>query len=230
MATFLELAKQVAPEAGIDPAAITAVTGLTGRPAKIVNWVRQAYNNIQSSRRGWGWLASSFSQALVPGTSVYTAASFNLTRFSSWVPDEQDGWYRPVTLYDPAIGIADEGPLNQITHDLWRTKYNRGDTSSTYWNRPIEWAISPRMEICFGPIPDAAYVVRGQYQKGPQTLTLASDIPEMPTRFHDMIAWEAVRLSMLHDGAYQEAQFPNIEMIGLRHALELDQLPEVRIP
>ena len=93
MATFLELAQAVARESGsVDPASITAVTGLAGRPANIVGWVKQAYNNIQSSRRDWGWLTSSFSEPLVPGTAVYTPASFNLTRFANWVPDEDDGW------------------------------------------------------------------------------------------------------------------------------------------
>lgn len=229
MATYLELAKKVALKNGdVDPSAITAVTGLTGRPNKIVNWVAEAYTNIQNSRRDWGWLISSFQQPLVVGTAVYTAASFNITRFSNWVPDK-DCWYRPVTLYDPDIGTSDEGELRQISHDQWRTKYNRGDLSSDNWNRPTEWAISPRNELCFGPIPDKAYVVRGQYQKGPQTLQAAADIPEMPIRFHDMIVWEACRLSLLHDGAYQEALAPTQEMIGIRHELELDQLPEMKI-
>lgn len=229
MATYLELAKKVARESGtIDPAAITSVTGLTGRPNKIVQWVEQAYTNIQNSRRDWGWLIEGFSQPLAQGTAVYTPASFNLTRFSNWVPDK-DCWYMPVTVYDPTIGTSDESAIIQIPHELWRTKYNRGDLSSTYWNRPTEWAISPRNEICFGPIPDKAYQVRGQYQKGPQTLATGSDIPEMPSRFHDMIVWEAIRLSMIHDGAYQEAQFPTLEMVGLRHELELDQLPEVTL-
>lgn len=226
---YLELAQDVARESGnVDPSSITAVTGLTGRPNKIVNWVAQAYTNIQNSRRDWGWLIADFSNPLVAGSAVYTPASFSLTRFSNWVPDTCSRY--AISLYDPAIGQTDEGALRQISYDRWVTKFGRGDQSSTVWNRPIEWAISPRNELVFGPIPDAAYVVRGSYEKGPQTLTAGTDIPEMPTRFHRMIVWEAIRLSMLHDGAYEEAQFPTLEMVGLRMELELDQLPEVAIP
>lgn len=227
MATYLELAQAVARESGsFDPTILTSVTGLTGRPAKIVNWVNRAYTNIQNSRRDWGWLFAPFSDVLIPGSAVYTPQSFNLTRFASWSTDRD--WWFPVTLYDPDIGVADEGNIRRISHELWKTKWDRGD--QTNHTRPIEYAISPRNEIEFGPIPDKAYVIRGQYQKGPQLLANSNDVPEMPERFHDMIVWEAIRLMMLSDGDYQEAQFPTLEMVGLRHQLELDQLPEITIP
>jgi hypothetical protein len=226
MPTFLELAKSVASESGnFDPALLTSVTGLTGRPAKIVGWVNKAYLNIQNSRRDWGWLVAPWTYTLIPGSGVYTPASMNLTRFSNWMTDRD--WYQPTTIYDPAIGTRDETELLQISHELWRTKYNRGDVSIQ--NRPIEYAISPRNELVVGPIPDKAYVVRGQYQRGPQTLVNTTDVPEMPARFHDMIVWEAIRLLLLHDNAYQDSQFPMAEMVGLRHELELDQLPEITI-
>ena len=227
MATFLELAQSVARESGsFDPTILTSVTGLTGRPAKIVNWVNRAYINIQNSRRDWGWLFAPFSDELIPGSAVYTPQSFNLTRFASWSTDRD--WWQPVTLYDPAVGVSDENAIPRISHELWKTKWDRGD--QTNHQRPVEYAISPRNEIEFGPIPDKAYVIRGQYQKGPQVLAAAADVPEMPERFHDMIVWEAIRLMMLSDGDFQEAQFPTLEMVGLRHQLELDQLPEIAIP
>lgn len=227
--TFLELAKKLAREGGgVDPGAITNVTGLTGRPEKIVNWIADAYLNIQNSRPEWGWLVSDFTDELIPGAAVYTPASFNLTRFSSWVKDRD--WYMPLSIYDPLTGLSDEHEIPQMSYEYWRSRYGRGDQSITYWNRPTEFAITPRNELVFGPTPDAAYAVRGQYVRGPQILTAASDIPEMPARFHEMIVWEAKRLMLISDGAYEEAQFPLQEMIGLRHQLETDQLPEVRVP
>lgn len=226
MATFLELAQGLARESGsFDPSLLTSVTGLTGRPAKVVNWINKAYLNIQNSRRDWGWLVGDFTQNLISGSSVYTPMSFNLTRFSNWVTDRD--WFLPMTIYDPVTGVSDETALYELTPEAFRSRYGRGDQSNQ--NRPIEYAISPRNEIMFGPIPDKTYTVRGQYQKGPQTLAVSNDVPEMPTRFHDMIVWEAHRLLLIHDGAYNESQFPMVEMVGLRHQLELDQLPEVTI-
>lgn len=227
MATYLELVKQLALESGnMDPALVVAVSGLTGRQAKLAGWVNKAYLNIQNSRRDWGWLIARWTNPLIIGSGVYTTASFNLTRFSSWITDRD--WYQPLTIYDPALGVSDEGALGLISHELWRTKWDRGNQSVL--GRPVDYAISPRNEIEFGPVPDKAYVATGQYQKGPQTLAATGDVPEMPARFHDMIVWEAMRLSLISDGAYQESQYPMLEMVGLRHELELDQLPEIAIP
>ena len=229
MATFLELAKKLAREGGgVDPGSITNVTGLTGRPEKIVNWIADAYTNIQNSRRDWGWLVSEFTGTLSIGASTYTPASFNLTRFGSWFGDRD--WYMPLSLYDPAKGLSDEHEIPQVSYEYWRSRYGRGDQSITYWNRPTEFSYSPRNELIFGPTPDKAYKLRGQYTRGPQILAAATDIPEMPSRFHELIVWEAKRLMLISDGAYEEAQFPTMEMVALRHQLEIDQLPEVMVP
>jgi hypothetical protein len=231
MATFLELVKDLARQDGsISPVSITSVENQTGRPEKMVNFIQKAYNNIQNSRRDWGWLTEEFTGTLISGTPIYTAASFNLTRWSNWVEDGASDYFLPMSLRDPAIGLSDEGEIEQVLYEYWRHRYGRGDQSDMYWNRPIEWAITPKKELAFGPWPDAAYTIRGQYQKGPQLLVANADVPEMPARFHDLIVWEALRLLLVHDGAYQESQFPTQEMATLRHELEIDQLPEVIVP
>jgi len=230
MANFLELVRQLAEVDGsIDRAAITSVVDQVGRPGKMVNFVNRAYTNIQNSRRDWGWLTEDFEATLIPGTAIYTPASFNLTRFSNFIRDDDDNGYMPLSLRDDSIGLSDEHEVEQITYQHWRTLYGRGDQSSDYWNRPVTWSVTPKRELAFGPYPDAAYVIRSQYQKGPQTLAANSDIPEMPTRFHDLIVWEAHRLLLIHDGAFADSQFPTMEMATLRQELECDQLPEVKV-
>jgi hypothetical protein len=231
MATFLELVKDLARQDGsISPTSITSVESQTGRPEKMVNFVQKAYTNIQNWRRDWGWLTEEFQGTLIPGTPKYTPASFNLTRWANWVEDGAAIECLPMSIRDPAIGLSDEHEIDQVFFEYWRHRYGRGDQSSMYWNRPIEWAITPKKELAFGPIPDAGYIVRGLYQKGPQLLLLNGDVPEMPARYHDLIVWEALRLLFVHDGAFQESQFPTQEMATLRHELEIAQLPEVIVP
>jgi hypothetical protein len=230
MATFLELVQDLARQDGsIDPRSITSVVDQGGRPGKMVNYVQKAYNNIQRSRRDWGWLTEDFTATLIPGSAIYTNLSFNLDRWANWIGDKIEG-YLPMSLWDPAQGLADEGEIEEVTYDYWRHRYGRGDQSGMYWNRPNEWTVTPKNELAFGPWPDYAYQIRGQYQKGPQQLVANEDVPEMPARFHDLIVWEAERLLLIHDGAYQESQFPTQEMATLRHELEIDQLPEVWVP
>ena len=231
MANFLELVKDLARQDGsISPVSITSVENQTGRPEKMVNFIQKAYTNIQNWRRDWGWLVEEFTGTLIPGTPIYTAASFNLTRWANWVEDASADFYLPMSLRDPALGLADEGEIDQVYYEYWRGRWGRGDQNDIYWDRPVEWAITPKKELAFGPWPDDAYIIRGQYQKGPQQLLVNADVPEMPARYHDVIVWEALRLLLVHDGAYQESQFPTQEMATLRHELEIDQLPEVIIP
>lgn len=226
MATYLELVKELASESGsMDARAITSVTVEGGRPAKMANWVRKAYTNLQNSRRDWGWLVSDFTGSLVPGTSGYMAASFSLPRFSNWMADRE--WFMPLKVYDPDKGVSDQHSIGMVSFEEFDRKWRTGTMNN---NRPTEWTISPRNELLFGPTPDKAYVVSGMYQKGPQVLTNNEDVPEMPVRFHDIIVWEAQRLMLLSDGALNEAQYPTMELVALRHQLEMDQLPEVKVP
>lgn len=228
MATYLELAQELARESGnFDPSLLTSVTGLTGRPAKLVNWINKAYLNIQNSRRDWGWLQGTFNSPLIIGANVYTPASFNLTRFATWVTDKD--WYLPFFIREDALGNADETSVLGLTFEAFDTKWGRG-SAALQTGRPIEYTITPANQLWVAPIPNKAYRMQGIYKKGPQTLVNSNDVPEMPSRFHDMIVWEAQRLMLIHDGAYQDSQFPTVEMVGLRHELELDQLPEIRIP
>lgn len=225
MATFLELAKDVARESGtLSPSTITSVTNLQGRPEKVVSWTRKAWTNIQNSREDWRWLEGRFSATLIPGAAQYTPASFNLTRFGSWMED--DPRFPSMAIYGPA-GQPAVSPveLRQIDHYEYERRYTRGGVQS---GKPTEWADAPD-GILFHPVPDAAYVVRGLYYKSPQILVANDDVPEMPARFHEMIVWEAIRLMMISDGAYAESGWPQVEFARLRSELERDQLPEVTL-
>lgn len=227
MATFLDLAKDVARESGtLSPSAITSVEGLTGRPEKVVGWVRRAWVNIQNLSEDWPWMIKRFSAILIPGALAYTPASFNITDWARWMPDhpELDG----MVIHGPFQEAGEAGSeLRQISHQAME-RYVRGFNGEE-GGKPQEWAIMPDNQILFWPRPDNDYVVRGYYHRSPQILTLATDVPEMPARFHDMIIWEAIRLMMLHDGAYGEAQAPASEFIRMRNELEIAVLPEVTL-
>lgn len=227
MASFLELVQDLARDTGTlaGGVSLSTVATVSGRAEKLVSWTNKAWRNIQNERRDWLWMRDEFSGALSIGAGRYTAASFTIDdRFSEWMEDSD--FFRPITIYDPLIGVADEGELSQIDFAQWVNKYDRGSQDN---NRPVEWAISPTLELCFGPIPDAEYVVRGHYQKSPQTLVANLDVPEMPVKFHDLIVWEAGRLLNIADGAPTETAADAFEALRLRNQLEREQLPPIRI-
>jgi len=226
MATYLELCQQVARESGtITGVQPTTVEGQTGRLAKIVAWVDLAWREIQNRHAQWRWMREDWSANLTAGTDAYTAASFSIARFADWLMPPAG----IVSIFDPALGVADEIVLPDLTWPEWRRLYRVGEQTA---DRPLHVAVKPTGEIVFGPKPDKTYTVAGEYRKAPQTLAANGDVPEMPARFHDLIAWRALLLLAEHDeaeGGFQIgiAQRRSMELID---DLERDQLLPVRLP
>ena len=222
MATFLEICKKVSRESGtISGVLPSAVTGQSGRLLKIVNWVADAWDEIQNDESTWLWMRKEFSGDTVIDQFKYTAANWSLTNLSRWVIDPLS-----VTLYLTATGVSDEGELNFLRWDEWRTKYGRGTQDS---NRPIEYTITPAEEFGVGPKPDKVYKVSGEYYQDNEALAADGDVPDCPARFHDVIAWKALmKLAASDEGAEQLRHFDALYR-PLRFALERDQLPKIKI-
>lgn len=222
MSTFLELAQMVARESGTVSGTLpSSVANQSGRLGKIVFWTAEAWRQIQNRRNAWLWMRGEFSGATTAGAARYTNASWNLTRWAKWITEPDT-----VTLYKQSEGVADETPLLFMPWQLYRRTYGRGAQEQ---NRPRHYAISPAGEFCLGPKPDDTYVVRGEYRKSPQELTANGDIPEMPARFHDVIAWYALLLLAEHDEAELHIAVAMRRFRELMSDLERDQLPEIRI-
>lgn len=224
MSTFLELCQKVARESGTVSGTLpSAVTSQTGRLAKIVYWTVEAWRQIQNLHASWLWMRDEFdSPATTAGTARYTAVSWNLTRWAEWITEPDT-----VTMYLEADGVADEGLLTYIPWATYRAVYERGTQTA---DRPVHYSISPAKEFCLGPKPDDAYIVRGEYRKSPQTLSANTDEPEMPTRFHDLVAHYALLLLAEHDEAPMHIGVAERRKRELLDQLERDQLPKLELP
>lgn len=222
MSTFLQLVQDLARQSGTLAGGTTlaSVSGVSGRADKLVNWTKQAWTDIQNQRVDWQWMYDTFSDALLVDTLRYTGSSFNLTRLRKWAIDTPV--WQPITLYDSTLGQSDESAINYIPFNLWRSRYDRGTHDHT---RPVEYSISPTNELCIGPKPDAAYVIRGEYWKTPQTLSANSDEPEMPERFHQLIVYRAMMLMAGGDESAPTFQFAKPEYDRLFNQLCIEQLP-----
>lgn len=217
--TFLELCQAVALYSGTgDGTKPATVSGQTGRMAMIVNWVQDAWNELQYSRNAWGFMRSEFTSELIGDQAVYAASDLGITDHAQWV---QDG---VMTLYEET-DQAGEGILPWIDYRLWKEQYDRGTPTNT---KPTCVALSPNNELCFGPKPDTTYtyVVRGQYIKAPQALTDDGDEPTLPERFHKIIMWKALINLADFDEAATHMQTARRHYGEMLFALERDQLHE----
>jgi hypothetical protein len=226
LSTYLELVQDLARQSGTLAGGTTlaSVSGVSGRADKLVNWIKRAWEDIQNQRTDWLWMNAEWTGTLSIGTRRYTAASFSLTRHRKWAGDTR--FWQPLTIYDPAIGQSDETALTQIEWDTWRTKYDRATHDA---NRPVEYAISPAGELCFGPTPDKAYSARGEYLKSPQALSANSDTPELPSHLHQIIVHRAMVMMGGSDESPITIQTAQNEYRRLFVTLCEEQLPNISL-
>lgn len=221
MANFLKLCQDVARESGtVSGTQPAAVTGQTGRLAKVVEWTREAWIQIQNARNAWAFMRAEFEASAIQGNAEYTGASWNVADLARWIPGS-------VTVQDPGLGRQDESRLRVVPWETWRLSYGMGSGAGLR-DRPRAVSVKPGTSaLVLGPRPDRAYVVRGEYWRAPQVLAAATDVPTLPERFHDAIKWQALVLLHAHDEGINNIALARQQLGFAIHALERDQLPQV---
>ena len=227
MSTFLQLAQDVAREsgtiAGTNP---SAVASQTGRLLKIVEWTADAWTMIQNLHADWRWMQKTFSGDTAIGTSQYTPAAWSVTDLRDWLRDDLQSGYQPNTIFLKATGVSDEGALQEITWQQWRTTYGRGTQTNNY---PNQYAISPDGQFSLGPVPDDVYTVNGEYRQAAVVLAADADIPALPAAFHQIIVWQAIMMLAEFDEAVEQRAAAILKFNGLLETLERNQLPVVSL-
>ncbi|MCV0395477.1 MAG: hypothetical protein K5872_22275 [Rhizobiaceae bacterium] len=226
---FLALCQRVASDSGTVSGELpSTVAGQTGRLGKIVRWTNDAWRSIQLAHSQWLWMRSDFSGQTVAGTRTYTGVDMGVaSRFGDFLcrNDARENRY---SIYLTATGVADEGQLQYRDYDHFYTVFQRGVQTQ---NPPSYFTITPDGKLALHPIPDDAYTVKGPYRKDVQDLTADGDIPEMPTRFHDLIVDIALQNYLdVHDEATVMVPLHRLRTIPRFAELERDQLPTIRLP
>ncbi len=224
MSTNLQLCQSLRQECTDSGSGPTTVTGQTGELARFVKWIMDAWAELQQENELWRWMRKSFTVPTVASTGEYaydatglvdTVSNAAITRWSRW--------YRGTfKCYLQSAGVGSEYWLIWMDWDDFKRLYRFGTQTD---GQPQRYSFDPTGKFCLGPKPSAVYVVSGDYQIGPQTLAADGDIPEMPTRFHNLIVYEAMSKYGGNRVAPEAILRANSEGGKLRAALELDQLP-----
>lgn len=216
MSTYLELCADLATDSGALGSAPAAVTGQTGRSAKCVYWVKEAWRQMQNELRDANFLRAEFEGELVADTLTYSAGDLGITNFARWLE-----WPNSVSIH--TVGDQDdETELLWISHELWRRTYDFGSHDAA---RPVRCAIAPDGSLCVGPKPDAAYTIRGIYQRAPQVLAANSDEPLLPERFHSAIVYRAEMLLCAADEAWDAYRGAQAKYTPILLDIQRDCLP-----
>jgi hypothetical protein len=228
--TYLELCQMTTRQTGtIQGVLPTTVTGQVNRLKQIVEFVAEAYLDIQNAHRAWRWMQSYFTGAISLGDRFYQGTEFTdaltlaqIARFSQW-GFKGDGSDLGLSIYPTSVGVAEEGPLRWLDWDYFYQTQLRGEQAA---GRPQVFSVDNLNRLVISPAPDMAYTARGKYRKSAQLLINDIDVPEMPAEFHTIIKDAALEYMEGFD------EGPRIPAIRLRRLpnwsmLEHHQLPHM---
>lgn len=227
---YLSLANRMITECGVS-GTLTTVVGQQGSLQRCINWVQQAWIEIQTAHDDWLFMRSSkllgggVSFATVSSTLFYPlgvgAGTVGLTEaaFGHWDMDS----FRCQTT---SVGIADETFLDRVPYDAWRNAYMYG-AMQTVITRPVAISEGPQKQLCIGPASNGDYTITGDYFYAPQEFSANTDTPtNLPSRFHMLIVYRAMRYYAAYESApevYQRAAEGEGSMMA---KLEMLYLPE----
>lgn len=229
MSTYLAGSVDLRRECGVAGTGPSAVTGQTGDLERIVEWYAQSYVEIQNRHQDWLWLRSTWTVDTVASDDTYaygdvtdSRLSAVITRFRRWWLYDAEG-FPNIRSYLTSAGVAGEKYLLPLPWASFRDLYKKGTQTN---NAPVHVAVDPQRNLVFGPKPDAAYTITGEYQMSAQVLAADADTPEMPSDYHQLIVYEAMKKY----GAFHSA--PEVSARGITEGnkvmrqLENNQRPE----
>lgn len=231
--TFLQLCVELQRECDITGTEISAVTNQVGELSRVVNWVKQAWREIQNrhiQEPAWRWMRSTFSVNTVAGTDSYagtsctdTRLSATVTRFARWIVFDEGGKSN-VKIYLSSAGVGTERWLSYLPWSRFRAIYKVGTQNN---GSPAHYTVDPQNKLVLGPKPDAVYVVTGEYQMSAQSLDANADTPEMPTDYHYVIVYMAMQKYAGFESAPDAMSRGIREGNKLMRQLEVNQLPQM---
>jgi len=226
--TFLQLCQRLVQEAAITTSSSgpSTVVSQSGELGRVVNWVIAAWKDIQNLHPNWAWMRKPFTLALAAATDTYaysdatdTEDAAAISRFKKWwAVDEND----PYRCYLTSGGASGEYWLSYIDIRDFRRLYQLGSGQS---GRPIHVSVDYSLNLVFGPTPDDAYTVSGDYQRGVQVLAADADVPEIPSDYVDLIWMWALENYGYYEAATEVLQRVKAQGMRLLRNLELNQRP-----
>ena len=226
---FLEIVQKTSRECQIPGVGPSAVTSQTGEALQLVDWVYDAWLEIQNRHVNWRWMRSTFFFNTVADQQEYAftdctdeVTTNTIDRFARWwITSIED----PAKIYLLATGVGGQHWLSPSPWDAFKAVYKIGSQNSSL---PAHVAITPADKIALGPAPNDIYRVIGDYQKSPQLLAADGDTPDMPSQYHNLIVYRAMEKYAYFESAAEILARAEKEGNRLMRQVENNQLPKFR--
>lgn len=199
---FLQLSQRLRQECGGTGEGPASVSNQVGEYKQFVDWVNQAYMEIQQDRNDWGWLWAQDSKAITAGQSLHALASFT--------PDLKT--FR-----------IDGNKITYVPYAIW-------NYFTLAEGKPSAFTLNPARELQFNTLPDVDYTLTYDYFKNPANLVSNADIPLIPPRFHLLIVFKAMTYYGLYETANEQIQSGTMQYENMLADLDRDTLPDMEAP
>lgn len=208
--TFLQLVNRLKAECAISGQDATDVTGGFGIMLRLPQWINAAYQEILS-QHAWNFCWAQFSGTLTAAQSDY--------------------------VLDTLTGVSGVGPVLSSSVKVngqyinWDADYRKlidqfNGVSNT---APTKFTRLPNGSLRFFATPDSNYSIQFDYFRNAHTLVAASDVPLIPSAFHDVIVYKAMQFYAVYEGAQDVMAFANAQYALRLAQLGFDQLPKFNV-
>lgn len=229
--TFLEGVQALAVECGL-PSSPSSVANQTGEYARLVNWYRDAWIDIQNRKR-WKWMRRQFFLNLSNSATDLTrmryeyssatdnteSSTFTISRFSEWRFND--------CVSIPQLYTVSSGVYQDLHFVDWESFKDLYPIYNITTGTPVYISTDPLNRIHFGPTPayqgapdtTVYYKLYGDYYKSAQKLEIDGDELEIDDQFAKIIVYRAMQ-----DYGYFESAIEVIERGNVNYARMLKQL------
>lgn len=147
---------------------------------RIINWVADAWRELQGSRN-WSWQWESASLTVLAATNTSSVAQ-------SIAP----------ARYDTDSAFIGTAPLDYYEWADFRQMWPLSDISD---GTPVAWSIRPNLAFVVNSRPTADTTIIVERYVNPSELTLDADIPGLPSDLHMYLVWAALMKYAARDEA-----------------------------
>lgn len=183
----LELVNSLFELADISNTPLATTVSQTGVNLRAVNWIKQAWIDIQNADKRWNFMLKDLS-FVTSSSQSYTLTAMGCGSADTHPLKTLDR--ESLRIYTTATGVGDEQFLDWMDWDDFKDVYLFGARQS---GRPSCFSQDPATKsVYFNSSPGPGYTVVGKYWRTAVSLATDADEPACPPDFHMAVVYRAV--------------------------------------
>lgn len=207
--TLIELTQRLAQEAAVNGVAPTTTVGQSGENKRLVDWIIDAWREIQGVQR-WSFLWEQVDITMLNATNVL-ATTIPVARW-----DKENTWVLPASS-DNANRCLDYMEYREFSN-TYRRLGNTGAITA--------WSIRPDNALVVNAPASGNTAINVQRWRNPQMLVNDSDVPLIPADLTMLIVYTALKKYAGYDEAGGQRTIAVDEIKTLKAALYERCLPQ----